>query len=29
VFVLLCGWVEDVAGTRKPRLLPGGRRASS
>ncbi|KND39724.1 acyltransferase family protein [Streptomyces acidiscabies] len=22
VFVLLCGWVEDVAGKRKPRLLP-------
>ncbi|MDQ0832718.1 hypothetical protein QF032_004562 [Streptomyces achromogenes] len=22
VFVLLCGWVEDVAARRKPRLLP-------
>ncbi|MFC8361665.1 acyltransferase [Streptomyces griseorubiginosus] len=22
VFVLLCGWVEDVAGRKKPRLLP-------
>ncbi|WP_328359130.1 acyltransferase [Streptomyces sp. NBC_00445] len=22
VFVLLCGWVEDVAGKKKPRLLP-------
>jgi hypothetical protein len=28
-FVLLCGWVEDVAGKKKPQLLPGGRRASS
>ncbi|MEV7075427.1 acyltransferase [Streptomyces sp. NPDC093990] len=27
VFVLLCGWVEDVAGKRKPQLLPGGRPA--
>ncbi|CAM5479789.1 acyltransferase family protein [Streptomyces canus] len=26
-FVLLCGWVEDVAGKRKPQLLPGGRPA--
>ncbi|MFD5158367.1 acyltransferase [Streptomyces hawaiiensis] len=24
VFVLLCGWVEDVAARRQPRLLPGG-----
>ncbi|WP_030610638.1 acyltransferase family protein [Streptomyces fulvoviolaceus] len=22
VFILLCGWVEDVAGKKKPRLLP-------
>ncbi len=22
VFVLVCGWVEDVAAKRKPRLLP-------
>jgi hypothetical protein len=22
VFVLLCGWVEDVAARKKPRLLP-------
>lgn len=22
VFVLLCGWVEDVAGKKKPRLIP-------
>ncbi|MDT0574065.1 hypothetical protein RM704_42575 [Streptomyces sp. DSM 3412] len=22
VFVLLCGWVEDVAAKRKPKLLP-------
>ncbi|EFF88979.1 integral membrane transferase [Streptomyces sp. e14] len=22
VFVLLCGWVEDVAARRRPRLLP-------
>lgn len=22
VFVLLCGWAEDVAARRKPRLLP-------
>jgi hypothetical protein len=22
--VLLCGWVEDVAARKKPRLLPGG-----
>ncbi|MFI6440362.1 acyltransferase [Streptomyces sp. NPDC050759] len=28
-FVLVCGWVEDVAGKKKPQLLPGGRRASS
>ncbi|MYS94965.1 MULTISPECIES: acyltransferase family protein [Streptomyces] len=28
VFVLLCGWVEDVAARRKPRLLPGGRTAT-
>ncbi|WP_020120599.1 acyltransferase [Streptomyces canus] len=28
-FVLLCGWVEDVAGKKKPQLLPGGRRGSS
>ncbi|MFC8431455.1 acyltransferase [Streptomyces sp. NPDC057253] len=27
VFVLVCGWVEDVAGKRKPQLLPGGRAA--
>ncbi|MET8074811.1 acyltransferase [Streptomyces sp. NPDC005303] len=27
VFVLLCGWVEDVAGKKKPQLLPGGRPA--
>ncbi|MET9456549.1 acyltransferase [Streptomyces canus] len=26
-FVLLCGWVEDVAGKKKPQLLPGGRPA--
>ncbi|MFF5843245.1 acyltransferase [Streptomyces massasporeus] len=24
VFVLLCGWVEDVAARKQPRLLPGG-----
>ncbi len=24
VFVLLCGWVEDVAARERPRLLPGG-----
>ncbi|MEU9174425.1 acyltransferase [Streptomyces sp. NPDC048420] len=29
VFVLVCGWVEDVAGKKKPQLLPGGRRVSS
>lgn len=23
-FVLLCGWVEDVAARKPPRLLPGG-----
>jgi hypothetical protein len=22
VFILLCGWVEDVAAKKKPRLLP-------
>lgn len=22
VFVLACGWVEDVAARKKPRLLP-------
>jgi peptidoglycan/LPS O-acetylase OafA/YrhL len=27
VFVLVCGWVEDVAGKKKPQLLPGGRPA--
>ncbi|POX56393.1 acyltransferase [Streptomyces sp. Ru71] len=27
-FVLLCGWVEDVAARKKPRLLPGGRTAT-
>ncbi|WP_329230098.1 acyltransferase [Streptomyces canus] len=27
VLVLLCGWVEDVAGKKKPQLLPGGRPA--
>ncbi|MFF4061786.1 acyltransferase [Streptomyces sp. NPDC001668] len=27
VFVLLCGWVEDVAAKKKPQLLPGGRPA--
>ncbi|MFI1725991.1 acyltransferase [Streptomyces sp. NPDC020489] len=26
-FVLVCGWVEDVAGKKKPRLVPGGRAA--
>lgn len=26
-FVVLCGWVEDVAGKKKPQLLPGGRPA--
>ncbi|MFF7450601.1 MULTISPECIES: acyltransferase family protein [unclassified Streptomyces] len=26
-FVLVCGWVEDVAGKKKPRLVPGGRTA--
>lgn len=26
--VLLCGWVEDLAARRKPRLLPGGRAAT-
>ncbi|KQW17824.1 acyltransferase [Streptomyces sp. Root369] len=26
-FVLLCGWVEDVAGKKKPQLLPEGRPA--
>lgn len=28
VFVLLCGWVEDVAGKKKPTLIPGGRTTS-
>jgi hypothetical protein len=28
VFVLVCGWVEDVAAKKKPRLLPGGRAAT-
>ncbi|MGW5617812.1 acyltransferase family protein [Streptomyces sp. NPDC003877] len=28
VFVLLCGWVEDVAARRPPRLLPCGRTAT-
>ncbi|MFG2555366.1 acyltransferase [Streptomyces sp. NPDC048581] len=28
IFVLLCGWVEDVAGKKKPTLLPGGRTAT-
>lgn len=28
VFVLLCGWVEDVAGKKKPKLVPGGRTAN-
>ncbi len=28
VFVLLCGWVEDVAAKKKPTLLPGGRTAT-
>ncbi|MET7692166.1 acyltransferase [Streptomyces sp. NPDC005483] len=27
VFVLVCGWVEDVAAKKKPQLLPGGRPA--
>ncbi|MFF7283641.1 acyltransferase family protein [Streptomyces griseorubiginosus] len=27
VFVLVCGWVEDVAGKKKPQLLPGRRPA--
>ncbi|GHI05731.1 hypothetical protein AQI88_10155 [Streptomyces cellostaticus] len=27
VFVLACGWVEDVAAKKKPRLIPGGRAA--
>ncbi|MEV8594962.1 acyltransferase [Streptomyces sp. NPDC052012] len=27
-FVLACGWVEDVAARRKPRLLPCGRAAT-
>ncbi|MGC0401349.1 hypothetical protein RKD27_003993 [Streptomyces sp. SAI-126] len=27
VFVLMCGWVEDVAAKKKPQLLPGGRAA--
>ncbi|MFI9819851.1 hypothetical protein ACIHFC_05135 [Streptomyces sp. NPDC052013] len=28
VFVGTCGWVEDVAARRKPRLLPWGRAAT-
>ncbi len=28
VFVLLCGWVEDVAAKKKPKLVPGGRTAT-
>ncbi|MFD5797032.1 acyltransferase [Streptomyces diastatochromogenes] len=27
VFVLVCGWVEDVAAKQQPRLIPGGRAA--
>ncbi|MFE1337621.1 acyltransferase [Streptomyces sp. NPDC058733] len=27
VFVTACGWVEDVAARKRPRLLPGGRAA--
>ncbi len=29
VVVALVGWVEDVAGRRRPTLLPGGRRAAA
>jgi len=28
VFVPACGWVEDVAAKKKPRLIPGGRAAT-
>jgi hypothetical protein len=28
VFVLLAGWVEDMAAKKKPKLVPGGRTAT-
>ncbi|MEU4150317.1 acyltransferase [Streptomyces sp. NPDC026659] len=28
VFVLTCGWAEDMAAGKKPRLIPGGRAAT-